>query len=37
MIDAFKNHSDIHTKTASEVFNVPIEEVTKLMRSMQKL
>lgn len=36
MIDAFKHHSDIHTKTASEVFNVPIEEVTPLMRSRAK-
>ena len=36
LIDAFINHSDIHTKTASEVFNVPLEEVTKLMRSNAK-
>lgn len=36
MINAFKNHSDIHTKTASEVFKVPIEEVTSLMRSRAK-
>jgi DNA polymerase-1 len=36
LIDAFINHSDIHTKTASEVFNVPIEEVTKVMRSNAK-
>lgn len=36
MIDAFKNHSDIHRKTASEVFNVPVEEVTSLMRSRAK-
>lgn len=36
MIDAFKQHSDIHTKTASEVFKVPIEEVTSLMRSRAK-
>ncbi|ENZ03415.1 DNA polymerase I [Clostridium thermobutyricum] len=36
MIDSFKHHSDIHTKTASEVFNVPIEEVTSLMRSRAK-
>ncbi|MCR6515101.1 MAG: DNA polymerase I [Clostridium sp.] len=36
MIDAFKHHSDIHTKTASEVFNVPIEEVTSTMRSSAK-
>ena len=36
MIDAFKHHSDIHTKTASEVFKVPIDEVTSLMRSRAK-
>lgn len=36
MIDAFNHHSDIHTKTASEVFRVPIEEVTPLMRSRAK-
>lgn len=36
LIDAFKHHSDIHTKTASEVFKVPIEEVTPLMRSNAK-
>lgn len=36
MIDAFMHHSDIHTKTASEVFKVPIEEVTSLMRSRAK-
>ncbi len=33
MIDAFNHHSDIHTKTASEVFKV---EVTSLMRSRAK-
>ncbi|MEG2353478.1 MAG: DNA polymerase I [Clostridium sp.] len=36
MIQAFKEHSDIHRKTASEVFGVPIEEVTQLMRSNAK-
>lgn len=36
MIDAFKHHNDIHTKTASEVFKVPVEEVTSLMRSRAK-
>lgn len=36
MIDAFKHHSNIHTKTASEVFKVPVEEVTSLMRSRAK-
>lgn len=36
MIDAFNHHSDIHTKTASEVFKVAVEEVTPLMRSRAK-
>ncbi|EGT3615180.1 DNA polymerase I [Clostridium perfringens] len=36
MINAFNHHSDIHTKTASEVFKVPVEEVTSLMRSRAK-
>lgn len=36
MINAFNHHSDIHTKTASEVFKVPVEEVTPLMRSRAK-
>ncbi|WP_163191770.1 DNA polymerase I [Clostridium thermarum] len=36
LINAFLGHSDIHTKTASEVFKVPLEEVTPLMRSRAK-
>lgn len=36
LIDAFIHHSDIHTKTASEVFKVPIDEVTSLQRSNAK-
>ena len=36
MIDGFKHHSDIHRKTASEVFKVPMDEVTSLMRSRAK-
>ena len=36
MIDAFNHNSDIHTKTASEVFKVPVDEVTSLMRSRAK-
>ncbi|MCR1935290.1 DNA polymerase I [Clostridium tepidum] len=36
MINAFNEHDDIHTKTASEVFKVPIDEVTPLMRSNAK-
>ena len=36
MMEAFFHNEDIHTKTASEVFNVPKEEVTPLMRSRAK-
>jgi DNA polymerase-1 len=36
MIQAFKNGEDIHTSTASKVFNVPIEEVTREQRSNAK-
>lgn len=36
MIDAFKNDADIHTKTASEVFHVAMDEVTSLQRSNAK-
>ncbi|WP_425076120.1 DNA polymerase I [Psychroserpens sp. S379A] len=36
MIEAFKNGEDIHTSTASKVFNVPISEVTREQRSNAK-
>jgi DNA polymerase-1 len=36
LIDAFVEGADIHTKTASEVFRVPMEEVTTLMRGRAK-
>ncbi|MBT2162531.1 DNA polymerase I [Zobellia barbeyronii] len=36
MIEAFKNGEDIHSSTASKVFNVPIEEVTREQRSNAK-
>ncbi|WP_010295509.1 DNA polymerase I [Clostridium senegalense] len=36
LINAFKKHNDIHTITASEVFNVSVDEVTKTMRSNAK-
>ena len=36
MINAFQAHSDIHKICASQVFNVPLEEVTKEMRSHAK-
>lgn len=36
MLHAFRENIDIHTKTASEVFKVPLDEVTKLMRGRAK-
>lgn len=36
LIEAFKNNQDIHSRTASEVFNVPMEQVTKEMRRHAK-
>jgi DNA polymerase-1 len=36
MIKAFLNHEDIHKSTASKVFNVPLEEVTREQRSHAK-
>ncbi len=36
MISAFKSGEDIHASTASKVFNVPIEEVTREQRSNAK-
>lgn len=36
MIEAFKNNEDIHSITASQVFNLPPEMVTKTMRSRAK-
>ena len=36
MIDAFKPNEDIHTKTASQVFNVSMNEVTSKQRSDAK-
>lgn len=36
LIEAFYNDEDIHTKTASQVFKIPIEKVTPLMRSRAK-
>ncbi|MCH5316090.1 MAG: DNA polymerase I [Eubacterium sp.] len=36
MIKAFNNGEDIHTITASQVFNMPVEMVTKQMRSSAK-
>ena len=36
MQQAFKDNVDIHTVTASEVFGVPVDQVTPLMRSRAK-
>ena len=36
MIEAFKNGEDIHASTASKVFNVPLEDVTREQRSNAK-
>ncbi|MDO5112633.1 MAG: DNA polymerase I, partial [Clostridia bacterium] len=36
MIDAFNAGDDIHTRTASEVFGVPLKDVTKQQRSAAK-
>ncbi len=36
LIDAFRNNQDIHATTASKLFNVPIEEVTRDQRGLAK-
>jgi DNA polymerase-1 len=36
LINAFKDNQDIHAETASKVFGVPLEEVTKEMRRKAK-
>ena len=36
MIEAFKNGEDIHASTASKVFNIPLDEVTREQRSNAK-
>lgn len=36
LIDAFKKDIDIHTKTASDIFKIPKEEVTSNMRRIAK-
>lgn len=36
MLDAFQNDRDIHRQTAAEVFDVPLEQVTKDMRNSAK-
>ena len=37
MINAFKNKEDIHSSTASAVFNIPIDKVTREQRSNAKV
>ena len=36
LIDAFSKNQDIHQRTAKEIFDVPLEEVTKEMRAIGK-
>ena len=36
MIKAFNNNEDIHSSTASTVFDIPVAEVTKTQRSNAK-
>lgn len=36
MIESFKNNDDIHAITASQVFNMPLDMVTPIMRSRAK-
>jgi len=36
LLEAFQKGEDVHVRTAAEVFNVPLEEVTPLMRERAK-
>jgi len=36
MLDAFRNGQDVHARTASEVFEIPLEQVTPELRSRAK-
>lgn len=36
LIDAFKHHEDLHTKVASDIYEIPIEQVTKEERRTAK-
>ena len=36
MIKAFQNGEDIHASTAAKLFNIPLEDVTKIQRSQAK-
>ncbi|NWF94485.1 MAG: DNA polymerase I [Syntrophaceae bacterium] len=37
LIDAFRNDEDVHARTASEIFNIPMERVTPAMRREAKV
>ncbi|MFV0505497.1 MAG: DNA polymerase I [Bacteroidales bacterium] len=37
MIDAFSNNADIHSMTASKIFNTPIEELSREQRNKAKM
>lgn len=37
LISSFKNNEDIHSKTASEMFNIPLDEVSKDQRRAAKV
>lgn len=37
LINSFKNNEDIHSKTASEMFNIPLDEVSKDQRRAAKV
>jgi DNA polymerase-1 len=37
LIGDFNKHMDVHTKTAAQIYGVPIEEVTKIMRRHAKV
>ncbi len=37
LVEDFNNHVDVHTKTAAEIYNVPMEEVTKAQRRHAKM
>lgn len=36
LLDAFRNNQDIHSRTASEVFDIPMDKITSLYRSRAK-
>lgn len=37
LIESFENDEDIHLRTASEVFNIPVDKVTEQMRNRAKI